>query len=203
MAFIEVFHQTLWRGPRASCGCVRRAKPGSRRAATPYRTTFLCLGAPPGRWAYTCEDAWQKQPVNWSSFSTTGHGGALDADTIRRSLFLIDDKRPASATRIHYASTFRPLSPTQTAVYTRKGEDGSQRNIIYTLNAGVFMYETDAQVYEQARIGMNDVVRTFVNLLNSSLEVPKIFVVSKTVRHEEKRLRRLARATLAMGYERT
>ena len=65
------------------------------------------------------------------------------------------------------------------------------------------MYETDAQVYEQTRIRMNDVVRTFVNLLNSSLEVPKIFVVSKTVRHEKGATPRLARATLAMGIRRT
>ena len=72
-------------------------------------------------------------------------------------------------------------------VYTRNAGDGKVGGTLYVrLNAGVFMYENDVQVYEQTRIRMNDVVRTFVNLLNSSLEVPKIFVVSKTVRHEEK-----------------
>ena len=108
---------------------------------------------------------------------------------IRRSLFpSIDDK---ATPPVHDPDSLREhfqafITDPKLTVYTRKGEDGTVSGTLYIrLNAGVFMYETDAQVYEQTRIRMNDVVRTFVNLLNSSLR-PKIFVVSKTVRHEEK-----------------
>ena len=220
MAFVEgILPNSLARAKGILWLCEERGKLGSQLCGVGAAHRAAYARTAP---RFTCLDARQdaghiparmpgesSQRVNWSSYFPTSRAmKALDADTIRRSLFPpIDEK---ATPPVHDPESLREhfhafITDPKLTVYTRNTGDGKVGGTLYVrLNAGVFMYETDVQVYEQTRIRMNDVVRTFVNLLNSSLEAPKIFVVSKTVRHRKRgTTSRLARVTLVMGIRRT